>query len=316
MLVLVTGAAGLLGRACVTALLCEGHRVRALVRRRSLELDDDRVEVVRGSLSDRTLCNAATDGVDAVIHCAYDFLSDDPVTTNVEHPVGLFTSAAANGVRVFVNVSTVMVYGLEQGAGASHVHEDSPLPQPETALDRYPATKIGLEVALADAARMSRTRLVTVRPGVFFSDSVPPVMRTLNVRGREIGLLVGAGSNRLPFIHVDDVASLTVRALRDGAPLTVHAVPTRPVPAVTFARAWALRNRPTLRVRCVPVAAYTALALGTWAARRTARPPNIRYGIRRATRDLVYDTTRAVRDLSWSDDATHAVLDAPTEAPT
>ena len=64
---LITGANGFLGRACVSAALTRGHSVRALVR--SAAVFPEGVQVVQGDLA--VGCDAAwLTGIDAVIHTA------------------------------------------------------------------------------------------------------------------------------------------------------------------------------------------------------------------------------------------------------
>ena len=79
MRVLVTGGAGFIGSHLADDLLARGHRVRALDnldpqvhgpgRRRPGYLARD-VELIPGDVRDRAACDAALDGVDAVVHLA------------------------------------------------------------------------------------------------------------------------------------------------------------------------------------------------------------------------------------------------------
>lgn len=67
---LVTGAAGLLGRNLVKALLGRGARVRALVRRTPLCVEHDKLECFTGDVTDRSRMLDACAGVDTVFHTA------------------------------------------------------------------------------------------------------------------------------------------------------------------------------------------------------------------------------------------------------
>ncbi len=73
MLLLVTGATGKVGRRLVDRLLAEPSfskvRLRALCHQRMLETDD-RLEVIRGSISDRECVASAISGVTHVVHLA------------------------------------------------------------------------------------------------------------------------------------------------------------------------------------------------------------------------------------------------------
>ena len=310
MRVLVTGAAGRLGGACVVALADAGHDVRALKHRRPVPpVPGRRVEVRQGTPADPATAADLTRDVDAVVHCAFRFAPHPPADyrrDNLDAALRLMEHGHANGVRTFVQVSSVMVYGLDPGVGTDPLPETRSPADAAEVLDPYPAMKIELERRLRESSERLGVDLVVVRPGILFDDRTPPVVRTV---GR-VGLLVGAGRNHLPFVHTADVADLVRRAVEDGRPAVYHAAPVRPAPALPFARAWCRRHAPGLRVLPVPRPAYAALGLLTWSAARArgrpARWPNLRYGIRRATRDLRYDVTRA-RALGWVDTHTRTV---------
>lgn len=75
---LVTGATGFLGNRIVKMLLEEGKKVRVFVRQDYL---DDRVEVVKGDLTDSDSIRRAINGVDVVFHTA-SFISWNPNDTD------------------------------------------------------------------------------------------------------------------------------------------------------------------------------------------------------------------------------------------
>lgn len=79
--VLVTGATGRVGRVLVRKLLLRGYKVRALVRKRSVDQSSQlnapekdgipqSVEVVYGDVGDYQSCRKAVEGVDKVIYCS------------------------------------------------------------------------------------------------------------------------------------------------------------------------------------------------------------------------------------------------------
>jgi uncharacterized protein YbjT (DUF2867 family) len=65
---LVFGGTGQTGQHFTRLALADGHRVRVLARTPSkLALDDDRLEVVQGSVTDDLDLDALLDGTDAVV---------------------------------------------------------------------------------------------------------------------------------------------------------------------------------------------------------------------------------------------------------
>jgi uncharacterized protein YbjT (DUF2867 family) len=102
--VLITGAAGKTGRAATDALLAQGHRVRALVRRsdeRSDRLAAAGAEIFVGDLLDLDAVVRATEGVDGV-YFAYPILPG-----LVEAAAILLEAAEENGVGAIVEMSQI-----------------------------------------------------------------------------------------------------------------------------------------------------------------------------------------------------------------
>src|SRR5262249_35845508 len=118
---LVTGANGFLGAAVVRALLADGRRARALVRRGSdrsnlRQLD---VEVAEGDLTDPASLRAAVRGCEAVFHVAADYRLwvADPAAmyrANVDGSVNVLEAAAAEHVARVVYTSSVAVLGINR----------------------------------------------------------------------------------------------------------------------------------------------------------------------------------------------------------
>ena len=136
--VLVTGAAGTLGRAVVPTLLEAGFRVRAGDVR---EVDDaseaDDLETIALDVRDAGAVRTAMDGVIAVLHGAAwhgIHLGDHPASDfwdlNATGTFNVLQGALDAGVRAVVLSSTMGVYGesrrVGDGDGAVRLHEDLP----------------------------------------------------------------------------------------------------------------------------------------------------------------------------------------------
>jgi len=308
MKVLLTGYSGNLGRPTARALTDHGITVRALLHRQAIDKRDlePGVDIVWGDLADPDRFFDYVDGCDAVIHAAWMFDRTAAARydeVNVLNAVRLLEAAVKAGAHTFVEISSVAVYGLDAPAGAQ-LGEHTPLVTPERALDVYPAAKVRAERLLAQRADELGIRLVIVRPGLLYSDTSPPVKRVIAGRG----LVVGAGRNHLPFVHVDDVAAFIVRALEQSeieGPYNV--VGSDGSSAWEFARAWTRERASSLRVQRIPVGLFKLMVMAPWLVgrirgRRKPRPDSA-YPVATGTRDCRYADDRAC-STGWVDTRT------------
>ena len=106
---LVTGATGYVGGHLVATLVERGHAVRALARNPDKLRDApwrDRVEVVKGDLSDPDSLTAAFDGIDVMYYLVHSMGSSSDFVTEEEHSAQNVAAAAKKaGVRRIVYLS-------------------------------------------------------------------------------------------------------------------------------------------------------------------------------------------------------------------
>ena len=154
--VLVTGAAGFIGRLLVQRLVEEGRAVRVLERRPSDAFDGLGVERVAGDVTQPDTLLAACAGAEAVYHLA-GIVAYDPSdearlqAVNVDGVAHLLAAAKAAGSGRIVHVSSVAAVGYTEDP-ARPLNEDSPFPEGAWR-SRYARTKrLGEEAALRAAA--------------------------------------------------------------------------------------------------------------------------------------------------------------------
>jgi nucleoside-diphosphate-sugar epimerase len=223
--VLVTGGAGYVGAALVPALLRAGHHVRVL----DLYLygdhvldavkDSPRLEQMRGDIRDRRTLEAALRERDAVIHLAC--ISNDPSfeldpelgrSINYDAFPALVDIARDSGVQRFVYASSSSVYGVRDEE--QDVSEELPL-RPLTDYSKYKA--MCEEVLLGRRAPGFAT--VVFRPATVCGYS--PRLRldlTVNILTNHAvndrAIQVFGGQQKRPNIHIQDMVTLYVQALR------------------------------------------------------------------------------------------------------
>ncbi len=125
--ILVTGAAGKVGRRLAPALLDAGYHVRALQHRSPLPFDN--VEVLRGSVSDKEVVRRALRDVDAVCHLATS--KEDPETfidVSLRGTFNLLDACRESGrVRRFILASGDAALGIYFYPSPAPLDETAPL---------------------------------------------------------------------------------------------------------------------------------------------------------------------------------------------
>lgn len=231
MTVFVTGATGYIGTAVVRALRAAGHVVSGLARSAdaAAKLAGEGAEVVRGSLEDLPVLARGARAADAVIHLGATGKTDQGEVDAAA--VGAMLAALEGSGKPFVYTSGMWVLGDTGGRVAD---EDAPL-HPA----RIVAWRGGVEATVREAAARG-VRSVVLRPGVVYGrGGGTPGMFVSAARRKGVVRYVGDGTQRWPFVHVDDLAELYVLALDApaGTVLNAAAGPSLPVRQVAEAAA-------------------------------------------------------------------------------
>jgi nucleoside-diphosphate-sugar epimerase len=212
--VLVTGYGGFLGAAISRMLLASGYAVRGLARGDYPELNALGVTPIRGDITDRRSVQAAVAGCQAIIHTAAkagvwgpwpDYYNVNTLATSL-----LLETAVAADCRVFVFTSSPSV----SFAAANQSGVDESLPYPTRWLCHYPHTKALAEQSVLSAARSRRLLTCALRPHLIWGMGDPHLMPRVVDRAKSRRLRrVGAGTNRIDIVHVDNAARAHLLAL-------------------------------------------------------------------------------------------------------
>jgi dihydroflavonol-4-reductase len=218
--VLVTGASGFIGSAIAHRLVEAGFSVRALVRSTSprAHLAELGIEFVEGDVRDRKSLDRALAGTRYVFHAAADYRlwARDPgeiFATNVEGTRNVMEAALDAAVERIVHTSSVATIALRPAGVAD---ESTPLREQE-GIGAYKQSKIAAERLVEKMVAEQGLAAVIVNPSAPIGprDVRPtPTGRIIleAVKGR-IPAFVDTGLN---LVHVDDVASGHLAALRQG----------------------------------------------------------------------------------------------------
>jgi len=212
MVVLVTGAAGRVGRHLVNALLEQGEDVRILVREKMTESEN--VEVFYGDVLDKESLKKAVEGVDLIYHLAaiVDYLAPKDLMFQV-NVIGTKNLLEVSKGKKMIYLSTTGVMGkkLKQ----LPANENTPC-KPS---DYYAETKFEAEkLARENGAIIIRSVDVY---GLGFEEGYFSVFEMLE-KGRMPTF--GDGKNIIQYIHVNDLVQALLLAKEKGKPGEIYIV--------------------------------------------------------------------------------------------
>lgn len=257
-----------------------------------------RVEVC--SIEDETNVRSALEGVEVVVHTAALVRESGPIEdfrrVNVEGARSIALAARNAGVRTFVHLSSVMVYGFDY---PDHVTEDGPRRGDG---NPYCQTKIESEDALLPLNDEARFGVVVVRPGdVYGTGSVPWVVRPVAMMRRGLFALPNRGLGIMNHAHVDNLVDALFRVIElrpcgrifnvtDGRATTNAEYFGKLAEAAGLAA-------PRFLPAGVMKAAGSVVSALRWArlTDQELSPDSIRY----LMRPYAYSNERARRDLGW-----------------
>lgn len=208
--ILVTGAAGFIGRPLCRGLAERGHAVLGYTRAPTAPIAG--VELCAfGEIGPQTRWAGHLDGVETVVHLAnraHRPTRDKAATDEAEAAAALACAAAEAGVRRLVHVSSVRAMGNATSPGAPFRSTDPPLPR-----DPYGRGKLAVERALQAAARQIGLPLVILRPPLVYGPGVKANFRTLlRLAASGLPLPLAGIENRRSLIFIDNLVDLAARA--------------------------------------------------------------------------------------------------------
>ncbi len=283
--VLVTGAAGEVGRRLVRRLAADGWRVRGLVLPGDplrARLDGSGCEVVEGDVRKPETLGDAVAGADAVLHLAAVILARDPRdydAINRRGTANLVAAAGAAGVRHFVYVSSASVV----------------YPR----LTTYGRAKLDAEDIVAAERRFAHT---IVRPTLVYDETGGQEFMLFRKYLRRFPVVpfVGPGSARKRPVHSDDVVDGLARIVGNQTCFGKSYNLSGPEPITLRELAKLVLElegapRPFLHIP-LPLCRAIAAVL----SRVMRDPPLTPYAVAGFTNDADLDCSRAVEDFGYA----------------
>jgi len=213
---LITGAGGFIGRSLIRKALSLGYRVRGLeisLEKAKRAEEEFGIQVLRGGIENREIQKLSLQGIGTVINTAAIMKEsgalEDFRKINVEATYQLADEAKKAKVRIFVQLSSVMVYGFHY---PPFVDESGPL---DGSGSYYALTKIEGENALLPLNEPPRFGLIILRPGdVYGPGSEPWVVRPLEIERKGLFALPSGGTGIMNPIYVENLADAVFLAIQ------------------------------------------------------------------------------------------------------
>jgi len=213
MKLLITGANGFLGSEIVRQAIRSGFSVKASDCQASSKFPA--IDFIQADILDRFSLSHVLDDVDVVCHVAglahifnrSKMLSAPFYSINVVGAENVLQSASRAGVRNFVLISSVSVYGgVARGkAEESECHPESP----------YADSKWQAERRLAALCQKEGINLTILRLATLYGEEDPGnVVRLIRAIDRRRFVWVGKGKNRKSLLHREDAARACIAAIK------------------------------------------------------------------------------------------------------
>lgn len=307
MKVFVSGATGFIGIQLVKRLVAEGHVVHALYRSES-KADLIRlpgVVLFKGDILDSESLDLAMAGCEEAYHTAAfaGVWAKDPALVyrlNVDGAMNVIASAGRKEVRRVVLTSTAGILGPSE---TKALHESSP--DPASFFTDYEASKFQLEQKLLgrtdgepEVVIVNPTRVYG--PG-YLSESNGVTKMIMQYVDGSWRLIPGNGKSSGNYVHVEDVVSGHLLAMRKGKPGERYVLGGENISYLQFFEY--VREASGVRKKLFKIPLWIMLA-AAWLmlliSKITGRPPLIVPNlVRKFNHNWIVSSEKAIKDLGY-----------------
>ena len=203
---LITGIGGFIGLRAAELALARGMKVRGLQRSedKAKKAQQLGAEVIVGSITDLSAAKQTCQGVDIVLHTAAIVKEGGSLKdfreVNVGGTINMAKAAKNAGVKTFVHLSSVMVYGFNF---PDRVTEEGSLCGES---NLYCQTKIESETELLKLNNPPDFGIIIIRPGgVYGPGSTSWVVKPLHLMHERVFALPNGGRGVMNHVYVDNL---------------------------------------------------------------------------------------------------------------
>ncbi len=209
--IVISGAAGFIGKQTVAYGRLSGLKIRALVRKKfqapTIWQSDPKIEIFARDLTEDEDLTSVFAGASAVIHTAASMSGNHDQDT-VLASKNITDSIVRSGVQHVVLVSSISVYNVAALKDHDTLAEDCAVC--EHGRDAYSSAKLQQEFMFKEASKQHGFTLTIIRPGAVFGPK-----RAFNSHiGAAIGPLIAMidSGGRVPICHVNLLAQCLMHA--------------------------------------------------------------------------------------------------------
>ena len=297
-MILVTGASGHLGKSLASALLANGNPVRILVDKNNPHIDG--AEIVKGNLLNRESLKTAVYGIDTIYHLAamVDYGQVNKQLMYNVNVTGTKNLLSVSKASRFIYMSSTSVYG-------NKLSENPATP----ATKCNPSTYYGITKMLAEKLVIGSKGVVLRAPVIFGNGFNGPFLELMKMLESKKMLIIGHGTNRLQWIHIDDLLQALKLVMEKGISGEVYLAAGSDI--ITQKQLYSILSNAmgvASPSKSVPLWLAYALAYAQKTASLfTKKSPKIKLEyLRRITSDRTFDISKAQKDLGYNPRTSYA----------
>ncbi|BAZ39255.1 NAD-dependent epimerase/dehydratase [Calothrix sp. NIES-4101] len=211
---LITGINEFVGLRTAELAIARGFKVKGLqtVTEKNQELEKLGIELIVGSINDTAIAQKACQGVDIVLHTVEIAKEggklQDFRKVNVDGTANIANAAKKSGVKTFVHLSSVLVYGFDY---INRITEDEPLANEK---NPYCQTKIEAEATILKHNSPPEFGVIIIRAGdIYGSGSIPWVIRPLSLMRQNLFAFVNDGKGVMNHVYIDNLVDAIFLAI-------------------------------------------------------------------------------------------------------
>lgn len=222
-MILVTGASGFIGSHLAETLLDKENKIRVLVKSKQdignlAELSQDklsRIEILEGDLTDKSQMDNLLKGVSCVFHLAaiarpMNVPNETYFKVNVDGTRNLLSSCKKNGIKKFVLISSMSVFGYSRDRRP--LNESSP----KLPVSAYGESKLIQENLVVEFCKINDIFLVVVRPPMVFGPRDLQFLKLFRIIDTGFMPLLRKGKAKMEFTYVKNLVKGIILAYERG----------------------------------------------------------------------------------------------------